>query len=237
MSDGTFSVGIAWKYYDKDEPLFVTSKYANLKEETLNSKCINIEQYKTEISPKAEAYHKTKLAQSYTSIGGYIVFTQKNDRIHVPCDKVISKESLISIILYTDYTKFSTNFTSTFRKRNTFEPIQETKRRHRNAVITKSTPRSLKGPFYCGMSQVMRIPQFAITLSSPTSTSCQIAVATKFSGHKGFVLEFNNASGIARASRGFDVSWLSRFKEEDERYELHQIYFFILFYFIFLRCI
>ena len=75
----------------------------------------------------------------------------------------------------------------------------------------------LLGPFFCGMSMIMHIPQFNITLSSPTSTSKQIAVAMKFSG-KGIIIEFCNDSGDARKTTGLDVSWLSRFNEEEERY-------------------
>ena len=79
-------------------------------------------------------------------------------------------------------------------------------------------PRML-GPFYCGMSMVMNMPSFAIKLSSPTSTSKQISVATKFSGMSGILVEFWNFKGDASRVRGMDVSAISRFKEEDERYD------------------
>ena len=86
---------------------------------------------------------------------------------------------------------------------------------HRNWIDHQGG--KLTGPFYCGMSMVMKMTQFAIDLLSPTSTSCQICVALKFSGHEGIVIELNNTT-FAKQTRGLDVSWISRFKEEDERY-------------------
>ena len=40
----------------------------------------------------------------------------------------------------------------------------------------------VSGPFYCGMSFVMVIPQFNIRLNGPTSTSTSIEVAHGFGG-------------------------------------------------------
>eukprot|EP01083_Nonionella_stella_P107089 309764_1 len=60
---------------------------------------------------------------------------------------------------------------------------------------------------------------FSMRLCSPTSTSKQIEVAMKFSGQNGIVLQMNNPQGILQYKwlHGFNVSWVSRFKEEDER--------------------
>ena len=66
---------------------------------------------------------------------------------------------------------------------------------------------------------VMPMPRFAITLLSPTSTSCHIEVAARFSGNRGIIIEFHNEEGMAAWVMGLDVSWISRFKEEDERYQ------------------
>ena len=80
-------------------------------------------------------------------------------------------------------------------------------------------PHSLKGPFYTGMSRVMILPEFNIFLYSPTSTSVQFSVALNFCGDSGMILEFDNSKGAARYTPGFDCSWISRFREEDERYD------------------
>ena len=212
VSTGAFSIGIKYKY-DDDNGLLVKPKYSNFKQEILEYQHININQYQKEILPKATAYLGT---------------------ISIHCkyeDEPITEERLISIILYTDYTSLSAHFTSTFRKSNAFEPIQSTKRRHANyywmAKILEECRSShgqrktsgLIGPFYCGMSVVMSMPQFAIGLHSPTSTSCHIEVAMKFSGQSGIIIQFDNSRGRATMLDGIDVSLVSRFREEDERYE------------------
>ena len=77
----------------------------------------------------------------------------------------------------------------------------------------------LRGSYYCGMSVVLNIPEFNIFLCSPTSTSKQIEVAIKFSGDHGIVIQLDNPDTPQyRQLRGFNCSWLSRYKEEDERY-------------------
>ena len=81
-------------------------------------------------------------------------------------------------------------------------------------LIEKGT---LKGPFFCGMSRTMIMPQFQISLLSPTSTSCHIEVAMKFSGESGIIIQFDNERQPAQHVKGFDVSSFSRYKEEDER--------------------
>ena len=65
----------------------------------------------------------------------------------------------------------------------------------------------------------MTMPQFAISLLSPTSTSCHLEVAMNFSGEEGIIIELDNTREPACALKGLDVLWLSRYKEEDERYE------------------
>ena len=62
---------------------------------------------------------------------------------------------------------------------------------------------SLLGPFYCGMSMIMTIPEYSIKLLSPTSTSLQIAVSVKFSGDKGIIIEFNNIKGDSIKNQSF----------------------------------
>eukprot|EP01084_Bolivina_argentea_P267633 454380_1 len=65
----------------------------------------------------------------------------------------------------------------------------------------------------------MNITQFSIRLSSPTSTSIHIDLAIKFSGPDGIILQFNNPQKQVQCYylRGFNVSWISRYAEEDER--------------------
>ena len=187
VSLGTFSIGIDYDYYDEEKELYVKSKYDNLKAEVLNYKYINLKHYLQEINPKVDAYFGTKLFKSLQ---------------HKHNDEATSKSRLMCIILYTDYSELSSHFSSTFRKSNTFEPTQAMIRRHRNyywmarllrdaiQVYGKSYNYGrLRGPFYCGMSTVMNLPSFAVKLLCPTSTSCHIEVAIKFSGESGCIIQ------------------------------------------------
>ena len=143
------------------------------------------------------------------------------------------------LVLYTDYTKLSSDFSATFRKNGPFEPLQQTQNRNRKywhwSKILQETIHffgdnniadALKGPFFCGMSIVMNMPQLNICLLSPTSTSVQIQVAMKFSGQQGMIIEFSNEQGRRqRQLCAFDCSWISRYKEEDERYDLRSCFY------------
>ena len=186
-----------------------------------------MEQYQQEIILKVNACHQTQLVESMKSSSSKHV---DHSKLGVSKREVISKDRLMSIILYTDHTDLSSHFTSTFRKLNIFEPIQSTKNRHTNhhwmSKLLKETVQvyghdyrwdKFSGPFFCGMSTIMTMPQFSIKLHSPTSTSCHQEVACKFSGESGIIIQFDNSGGTAVVMKGLDVSWLSRFRKEDER--------------------
>ena len=137
--------------------------------------------------------------------------------------------------MYCDYTELSRDFTLSFRKLHQFEILSQTKKRNaayyywskglkdvikhfgqnydrKNGVLLK-----LRGPFYCGMSVILKIPQFEIFLQSPISTSKQLSVAVKFGGSQGMILELDNTDEDCREMQGMDVSWISRYREEEER--------------------
>eukprot|EP01083_Nonionella_stella_P197028 724654_1 len=62
------------------------------------------------------------------------------------------------------------------------------------------------------------MPSFSMRLCSPTSTSKQIEVAMKFSGSNGIILQMDNPDQWQyKYLHAFNASWVSRFKEEDER--------------------
>ena len=229
----TFSIGINWVYhtvnaYDEMYRRYIGPYYSDFKSEIMEYEHIaNIKQvYESEIHPKALAFHQTELAKS---------MVYHDDRKKQ--DKVIPLEHLIRIILYTDYTKLSRNFSSSFRANNKYEPFESIKQRHKkyfwfakglqemmtlygqNYEKGKGLCDPLQGPFYCGMNFVMNLNQFNIRLNGPTSTSMQISVATRFGGDKGFLIRFENSTGSAQIVNGFDVSWISRYGfQEDERY-------------------
>ena len=86
-----------------------------------------------------------------------------------------------------------------------------------DATLDQSNTETSKGPFFCGMSAEIAIPEFNIRLCGPTSTSKKIEVATRFAGEKGIVLQLNNNGhyhGILL--RSFDCSFFSNYHGEDE---------------------
>ena len=230
VDKGTFSVGIHWQYFgdrgykDDDDEYSVKPRYNSFKEEMENYNYLpHVEINK--ILNKAKCYlQESAIAKSLVNVW------------YGP----ITLEQLICIIMYCDYSELSRDFTLSFRKRNEFELISQIKKRNQKyyhwSKILKNTIKrygqsskkgkelgkllELKGPFYSGMSVVLNIPQFAMMIRCPLSTSTHIEVAVKFSGQKGMILEMDNSKGKCQSVKAMDCSWISRYKEEEERYVL-----------------
>lgn len=131
--------------------------------------------YTREILPKAERCLETQISKSLES---KMDFEPTNMKYGDP----VVIENLISIILYCDYTALCTDFSKSFRKSHRFELQSHMKQRaakyyHLGRSLMEtitcygkngSTERGngalgqLKGPFYTGMSMVMKEPQFNI---------------------------------------------------------------------------
>ena len=75
------------------------------------------------------------------------------------------------------------------------------------------------GPFFTGLDVVLAVPQFSIRLCSPTSTSKHIEVSLNFSTKHGIIMQLNNPAEDQRSAMVafFDVSWIGRYPDEDER--------------------
>eukprot|EP01083_Nonionella_stella_P189925 703451_1 len=216
--------------YDMSE-LFVEQKYSSFKEEIAQYAHLNMMQYHKKVVVKANSYKDTDIVKQ-TKQGKFLTCKLHYD---IAVGSILEYEHLVSVILYTDFNELSADFSASFRKASAFEPISLVKKRNRKywwlskmlreAVecfgccrYERDTNPGLSGPFYCGMSCVMVIPEFNIRLYSPTSTSRQIEIALKFSGANGMVLQLNNmSSGENDRLRAFDCSWISRYPGEDER--------------------
>ena len=217
--------------------MYVHKKYDNFQDEILEYQHgMKVKTFKNEVLVKVREYMKSEAVKATKCPcdlynGSYYSFG-------ITKGTPISKSHLLSIILYTDYTKLSSNFSSTFRKHDPFDSLATAKKRNqkywwwsknlREAVCVygdtfarsrSNSPNTGKliGPFYSGMSMVLKIPDFNITLLSPTSTTLHIEVAIKFSGHRGIIIEMNNDK-VGRTTKAMDVSWLSRYPEEEERH-------------------
>ena len=213
----------------KVKELYVEKRYGSFAEEIRNYSYIDIKQYKDVILVKASAYINTNKVKSIKADPWY---TYSPAHYEVEDKTPLGLDNLISVILYCDYTALCSDFSSTFRKTSPWETISSIKHRNtkywwlsktlRETVELFTDPeQNSNNPtqtYYTGMSYVMYLPSFSIRLCSPTSTSVQIAVACKFSGDKGLILQLNVGRVMATGARAFDCSWLSRFREEDERY-------------------
>lgn len=236
--------------YNIRDEYYVQLKYNNFKQEIMEYHYLTKKQYHAVLT-KAILYMDTKTVKSILPSPSN-KFRGMATRYGLEQGTKISINHIVSVILYADYTDLSANFTSTFRKDGIFEPLHVTKERNRKhgwwSKFLRETVQifgtsgcrshsyssrgqyiihdrgSLSGPFYSGMSKIMSIPQFQILLLSPTSTSLHLEVAMKFSGEEGIIIEFSNdAIHESWKTRAFDVSFISRYKEEEERY-----YFFVL---------
>ena len=208
--------------------------------------------YQNEIYPKALLYHQTNLVKSIKAQNRRI-WDVDSGGYGIADGDVISIDKLIGIILYTDYTELSSNFSATFRSNSSYEPIEAIKARNAYYYwLSKELKETiavygqyhtniydkpgavglldrLRGPFYCGMNWVMTMSQFNIQLFSPTSTTKHKEIATRFGGESGMIITFDNSKGNGRFVRGFDVSWISRYgPQEDERYEIYIIFYILL---------
>ena len=72
---------------------------------------------------------------------------------------------------------------------------------------------------FCGLMNKLTMPSFRIKLRGPTSTSTQVQVAQNFAKRDGVILELTHYY-----EKRFDVSWLSRYAEEQERILVHGRY-------------
>eukprot|EP01084_Bolivina_argentea_P291447 500911_1 len=222
--------------------LFIKQKYTSFKEEILNYKYITVIQYQEIIITKANNYQMTDIVR------GIKATTDACKSLHYDIWETapLLLAHLISLILYTDFTDLSRDFTSTFRTTSLYEELESIKNRNckywwmskmlREAVEIYgecgkgdwdgiNSPRDrnkrinkLTGPFYCGLNVRLNIPEFNISLCSPTSSSLHIEVAVKFSGDMGIIIKLDNPPTVQYDKlRAFNCSWISRYKGEDEQ--------------------
>eukprot|EP01083_Nonionella_stella_P295693 1004874_1 len=167
---------------------------------------------------------------------------EEDDKLHFGIQKGarLSEKHLQALLLYTDFTDFCTHLSATFRASYFNEDIKLIKKRNSMFFHISKALRELiqyfgisgqddeygdgyspngteTGAFYCGMSCELVIPEFAIRLKGPSSTTKQIEIAMRFSGSGGIILQLNNISWTGKQESFFDTSWISCFPEEDER--------------------
>eukprot|EP01084_Bolivina_argentea_P157566 274558_1 len=219
--------------------LYIDGYYESIQEEAVNFGLVSLQDFKELVVEKCRYYFNSDKCKEMKCI-------EKGDKLHYEIKENASVEAdhLQALVLYTDFTALCTHFSSTFRGKNWSEPIKSIRKRHEkyyhiakklteliqyygnsgNGVWVKDNEYVNKesGPFYCGMSAVLNLSDFAIRLNGPTSTSTQLSIAIRFSGSSGCTLQLNNTTIFDGAHEVFcDASWISNYPEEDERIFSH----------------
>ena len=213
-----------------EHELYIAAKYSSLKDEILNNSILSLPPYHLKISmTKTKQYLITYKARSIKFSG----FASKNYKLYygILKNSPLKFSHLLSIILYTDWTDLSREFSKSFRKLKKYESLMTVKKRNKEYANWSKNLRELiesygndgnrrnkeTGPFYCGMSYPMVMPQFHIRLSAPTSTTKQYSVASRFSGSDGIIITLNNDTRMSRYLTFWNCSWMSNYGAEDER--------------------
>ena len=208
--------------------LVVYAHYDSIKEEALATGLVRADVFEKAVIQKAERYLKTKKCREMRCRNQFDDF-----HFDLRYDSRVQPRHLHALFLYTDFTKFSTEFSKVFR-RILNESIKDTNVRNSKFAHTAQSlrelityfgsnrnyggkPEDLCGPFYTGMDCVLNVPEFALSLQGPTSSSRELSIAWRFAGHSGMVITLDNSTGVSAEERFVNVRWLSSFPEEDEQ--------------------
>eukprot|EP01084_Bolivina_argentea_P266085 451211_1 len=220
--------------------LYIEARYQSLKDEILNNKhCeLKIEQFMISLK-KAQEFIQTIVAKQCSFVRSSTNTFDIYKVYGIDDAEPLKISNLLSVILYCDWTVLCREFSKTFRKTKWYESITKIKEKNREFAIWSRILRetvelygenglsvdvdddgnetyTAQGPFYTGMSFVMVVPEFHIRLCSPTSTSTKMAVAIRFGGDEGIVIQLNNKQ-LGKNLCCFNCSWLSNYTAEDER--------------------
>ena len=214
--------------YQKHQ-LYVTAKYENIKEEILNNSIYTLKLYQYRASSnKAQIYMNSHKAKELRAFEYGIWDREESMHYNFNRGQAMSVNHLLSVILYCDWSLLSKKFSATFRKSTRYESLTEVKKKNgeyanwsrllRETVemfgnSADQNVHKLSGPFYCGMSFEMVIPQFNIRLCGPTSTSKLLEVAIRFAGDDGIAIQLNEPDLDLCA---FQCSWFSAYPSEEE---------------------
>ena len=215
---------------------YVEPKHSNLKEELLATKLVSIDVLNQAIIVKGDDLMKSNVIKSKRANSVW----RSNDPYHFDIKRgdPLKPHHLHAAVTYTDNGEICKLLSESFRKMRATETIEDVKgrnsafywcSRYLREFTTYFGSNGLEqmsygtsngyetGPFFCGMSLVLSLPQFTMGLQGPTSTSKDRAVAWRFAGSGGMVIMLNNKKGFSVYEPFFDVSYISQYPEEDER--------------------
>ena len=203
--------------------LYVEQKYSSYKEEIL--KHLTIKNYDAIMVKLEEFMNSVKIKQ--------LICKNDWDKEHHYTPRKgepISRNHVISIILYCDFTDYCSKFSGTFRKSSLTETFVSVKARNREfwfqskhlrevveiygsgGYNDNKTARSRgipfqddekyneEGPYFTGINGIMVVSQFSLFLSAPTSTTKDIEVSLNFTNGKQGMIVQFDRTGYSSAS-------------------------------------
>eukprot|EP01084_Bolivina_argentea_P196916 337541_1 len=220
-----YSFGFEYAYDEehwmKEDGHLVSKKYKSLKKEVTDNpySVMTIQQFMAELN-KAKIHFDSYYCKKNV---------QQPQLYHNRFP--ISKEHLLAIMIYCNYTELQFMFSQTYRKIASNESIQSVLNRHSNfywwgkylkqAVHycgNKSNDCGIKA-FYHGIDKNIMFPQYniicGVSIYSPVSTSSSFEVAMNFATVNGLVFEFAIEGNSFRRTC-FSCSWLSDYGNEAE---------------------
>ena len=227
-----------WKWHRKhrDENIrkyAVSPHYDSIKTEVMESGLISMGKFRKNVVGKAERYLKTPKCREMKSAGTIYQFF---DLLFAGAP--LEPRHLHSLLLYTDFTDFCTEFSRSCRTLSDEESLDKLKSRNSKYYHTSKALQELvqyfgvghgdsknaeNGPFLCGLSCVLSVPEMAISFHCPMSTTKTKEIAARFATESGMVLRLTNrinGTGLDRGKGGercFNVKPFTAFAEEDER--------------------
>ena len=214
--------------------LSVNEYFKDLKEEIMATGLVGVKTFEDSVVKKAAAYLQSQHCRKITSkpCGSQAVAGPDPLYFDIPWDSPLSAQHLQAIILYCDFTELCTLFSQSVRPMKWNDELKDVMARnakffHLSKLLrelvtyfgnngTKSMNGKVNGPFFSGVSVVLNVSEFSIGFNTPTSTTKSPAIAWRFAGSDGMVLNMGNEKGFATLQPVFDATWISSFVEEDE---------------------
>eukprot|EP01084_Bolivina_argentea_P207850 354546_1 len=233
---GVYGFGCLFDYGDEKENnpthISVSPTYANLKEELTSNSIskVNIQQFNNEYRKAgvyfASQYCKQRFRPTKT-LHSISFRTQPLEYNYRNTNDYMSKENIVSMMMYCNYTTLQYEFSKTYRidngKNHTFFYHLG---KNLNTVIKKFGTTCETGSvhtFYDGIGQPLLFPELiykyvpsdGIAIHGPLSTSSSFEVAANFTNYNnGMVIKFTHAK--QSKTKYFHASWLSDYGNEDE---------------------
>ena len=208
--------------------LLVYPHFDCTKTEALQSGLVTAAEFEKGVVQKAERYLKMKKCRKMMARKDGN--TSSDYHFGIKMGSGLRPEHLHALFLYTDFTKFCTEFSRSFRETSESVSIEDVVASNPKYFYTAKALREMVtlfescgaddneyGPFYCGLNCVLNIPQFAVSFQCPTSTTKTKEIAIRFAGESGMMMVMNNKGVESQYERFLNAQWLSCYPEEDER--------------------